>query len=308
MIPVNPLKCEWAVKETDWLGYWLTPRGLKPWKKKIDAILKMDRPRNATELRMFIGAVNYYRDMWPSRAHILQPLTDQSGLKKGAKLNWTPAMQMAFNKMRYLMAADALAAYPDHNKRFDIYTDASDFQLGAAIVQEGRIVAYYSRKLNKAQKNYTTMEKEMLAIVATLEEFRSMLLGANIHVWTDHKNLTFDTLKTQRVLRWRNKVEEFSPQLHYIEGPKNILADNLSRLQRLITPAQLAEGKNLVEPITDDEEDNELAFLQELEHSGILDNEIQDSLECYLNLPESDSPEQNPLSYAYIREKTTSRC
>ena len=300
---INPLKCEWAVKETDWLGYWLTPRGLKPWKKKIDAILKMDRPRNATELRMFIGAVNYYRDMWPSRAHILQPLTDQSGLKKGAPINWTPAMQMAFNKMRYLMAADALAAYPDHNKRFDIYTDASDLQLGAAIVQEGRIVAYYSRKLNKAQRNYTTMEKEMLAIVATLEEFRSMLLGANLHVWTDHKNLTFDTLKTQRVLRWRNKVEEYSPILHYIEGPKNILADNLSRLRRLVTPAQLAEGKRMVEPIADEEEDNELAFLQELDYSGILDSDIQDSFECYLNLPESENPEQNPLSYAYIREK-----
>ena len=97
----------------------------------------------------------------------------------------------------------------------------------------------------------------MLAIVATLEEFRSMLLGANIHMWTDHKNLTFVTLKTQHVLRWRNKVEEFSPTLHYIEGPKKILADNLSRLQRLVTPAQLAEGKSLVEPSTDDEEDNE---------------------------------------------------
>eukprot|EP00956_Cyclotella_meneghiniana_P006711 scaffold8908_cov51-Cyclotella_meneghiniana.AAC.1 len=113
---INPLKCEWAVKETDWLGYWLTPRGLKPWKKKIDAILHMDRPRTPKELRRFIGCVNYYRDMWPSRAHVLKPLTDKAGLKKGEKLNWTDEMQTAFDKMRLLLAADALAAYPDHNK------------------------------------------------------------------------------------------------------------------------------------------------------------------------------------------------
>jgi hypothetical protein len=79
---INQLKYEWAVKETDWLGYWLTPRGLKPWKKKIDPILHMDHPHNATELCMFIGCVNYYCDMWPSRARIVKPLTDQSGLKK----------------------------------------------------------------------------------------------------------------------------------------------------------------------------------------------------------------------------------
>ncbi len=95
----------------------------------------MDRPRNATELHMFIGCVNYYRDMWPSRAPILKPLTNQSGLKKRASIKWTDDMQQAFNKMHLLMAADALAAYLDHNKWFDIYTEASDFQLGACIIQ-----------------------------------------------------------------------------------------------------------------------------------------------------------------------------
>jgi hypothetical protein len=168
---INPLKCEWAIKETDWLGYCLTPRGLKPWKKKIDAILHTDHPRNVTELRMFIGCVNYYHDMWPSRAHILKPLINQSGLKKRAPIKWTDDMQQEFNKMRLLMAANALAAYPDHNKRFDVYTDASDFQLGACIIQERRQIAYFLQKLTKSQQNYTTMEKEMLSIVATLEEF-----------------------------------------------------------------------------------------------------------------------------------------
>ena len=301
---VNPLKCEWAVKETDWLGYWLTPRGLKPWKKKIDAILHMDRPRTSTDLRRFIGCVNFYRDMWPSRSHILAPLTACSGMKKNAILNWTPEMQQAFDKMRMLMAADALAAYPDHNKRFDIYTDSSDYQMGACIMQEGRPVAYYSKKLNSAQKNYTTTEKEMLSIVATLEEFRSMLLGACIHVYTDHKNLTFDDLKTQRVLRWRNKIEEYSPWLHYIEGEKNILADNLSRLLRLPTPSQIAEGKKLVEPavVSDDEDDDE-GFLASCEASGCLDEDIYNIFECYLNLPEIPDPAQNPLSFACIREQ-----
>ncbi len=86
---INPLKCEWAIKETERLGCWLTPRGLKTWKKKIDAILRMDCPCNATELRMLIGCINYYCDMWPSRAHVLKLLTDQSGLKKKTPIKWT---------------------------------------------------------------------------------------------------------------------------------------------------------------------------------------------------------------------------
>jgi hypothetical protein len=234
----------------------------------------MDCPCNATELRMFIGCINYYRNMWSSCAHILKTLTDQSGLKKKALIKWTNDMQKAFDKMRLLMAADALAAYPDHNKRFDIYTDASDLQLGACLIQEGRPVAYFSRKLTKSQQNYTTMEKDMLSIVATFEEFRGMLLGVDIHVFTDHKNLTFDTLKTQHLLCWRTKIEQFSLILHYIEDPRNILANNLSRLHRLVTPAQIAEGKKLVEPTEVSNEVEDEAYFLDQEYSGLYDENV----------------------------------
>ncbi len=88
----------------------------------------------------------------------------------------------------------------------------------------------------------------MLSIVATLKEFQGMLLGVSIHVFTDHKNLTFDTLKMQFMLRRLTQIEEFLPMLHYIEGPCKILPDNLSRLHFLVTLAQIAEGKKLTEP------------------------------------------------------------
>jgi hypothetical protein len=145
----------------------------------------------------------------------------------------------------------------------------------------------------------------MLSIVAVLEEFRSMLLGAEIHIHTDHKKITFNKdIKTQFVLRWHTKIEEFPPFVHYIEGEKNILADQLSRLEIFPSPAQLAKGKKLVEPaeVTDDEDEDESYFLEK-EFSGLYDQTIWDILECYLSLPETEQLENNPLSYPYIREK-----
>ena len=131
--------------------------------------------------------------MWPHRSEILAPLTAQTGApKKGEKQSpfvWTDAMQNAFDQMEALMAADVLCTYPNHNKPFNIYTDASNYQLGACIMQDGFPVAYYSKKLNSAQRNYATIDKVLPCVIATLQEFCSMLIGAEIHIYTDHKNI-----------------------------------------------------------------------------------------------------------------------
>ena len=155
---INSLKCEWAVQETDWLNYWLTPDGLKSWSKKIEAIVNMQRSQPAIELRTFLGMVTYFRKIWPRRAHILKPLTELSGLPKKTRIEWTPERAAAFDQMKAIVAHNILLAYPNHNEPLEIYTDASDYQLGAVVMQGCRPVACYSCKLNPAQRNYTTVK------------------------------------------------------------------------------------------------------------------------------------------------------
>jgi RNase H-like domain found in reverse transcriptase len=133
--------------------------------------------------------VNYYRDFWIRRSEILTPLTKLCSTT--AKWQWGKEQQDSFDFMKKNIAQEVQLSYPDFNKSFDINTDASDIQLGAAVIaQEGRPIAFYSRKLQSAQKRYTMTEREFLAIVETLKEFQNILLGQKITIFTDHQNLT----------------------------------------------------------------------------------------------------------------------
>ena len=137
----------------EFLGFWITPKGVKFWRKIIEPILEMSAPNTQTDVRAFIGAVSHYRSLWPRRAHVLAPVGQLTG--KG-KFIWEPIHQKYFDEMKAIIVADSINALPDYYIPFHVYTDASDLQLGAAIIQIAKQIAYYRKKITPAQKHYTT--------------------------------------------------------------------------------------------------------------------------------------------------------
>ena len=130
--------------------------------------------------------------MWQKCTELLAPLTALT--YKNVKYDWKDEHQKRFDAIKRVIGHEVLLSYPDFNAPFEIHTDASKLQLGAVISQKGKPIAFYSRKMNSAQHNYTTTYKELLSIVETLKEFRNILLGHQITVYTDHKNLTYKIL------------------------------------------------------------------------------------------------------------------
>jgi len=172
-LKVNMKKSFFARAELEYLGYWITRDGIQPTANKVHAITNIAPPKSQKELRRFIGMVNYYRDMWIRRSHVLAPLASLTS--KTSKWVWGEEQQKAFDTMKKIISLEALLAYPDFNEQFDIHTDASHTQLGAVISQNGKPIAFFSRKLRPEQTRYTTTERELLSILETLNEFWNIL-------------------------------------------------------------------------------------------------------------------------------------
>jgi hypothetical protein len=144
--------------------------------------------------------------------------TTRKNKNKKQPWRWDLIHQQAFNNIKAAIAKETVLAYPDFSKPFETFTDSSSMQLGAVITQDNRPIVFFSRKLSKMQQKYSVTEIELLAIVETLKEFKGMLWGQNIMVYTDHKNLTRDVLghTSDRVYQWRLLLEVFAPQIIYL--------------------------------------------------------------------------------------------
>ncbi len=188
--------------------------------------------------------VQYYHDLWARQSNMLAPLTSLVGVcgqtkstkDKGTKTvpwHWDKVHQRAFNQVKTTIAKDVVLAYLDYSKVFETYTDASSKQIGAVITQDNRPIAFFSWKLFNTQGKYSVTKIELLVIVETLKEFKGMLWGQSIKVFTDHANLMRGALgiNLDRVYQWRLLLEEYGPVIVYIEGIHNIMADAVSHLE-----------------------------------------------------------------------------
>lgn len=229
---INQRKSFWAVPEAEYLGFMITRMEIKPQAKKVEAILNIEPPKTHKQLRGFLGMVNFYKNVWPRRLVILYSLTTLTMKSKTKALEWTAGFQSAFEEIKTVMAQNTLLVYPKYGQSFDVHTDASNLQIGGVVSQDGKPIAFFSKKFNDAQTRYTTTDQELLAIVETLKNFRSMLLGQQLTIHTDHKYLTYPHTKfsSNRVLRQRLVIEEFGAEIVYFTGEKNVVADALSRL------------------------------------------------------------------------------
>lgn len=284
----NVRKCFFAKPELEYLGYWITRKGMQPQPKKVEAIMRIKEPTTRRQLRHFLGMVNYYRDMWRRRSHLLAPLTKLISDKE--KFHWGPEQQQAFDEIKQTMSKETLLSFPDFSKPFHIYTDASNYQLGAVITQDGKPLAFYSRKMNKAQQRYTTGEQELLSIVETLKEFRSLLLGQNIIVHTDHKNIIYGNLANDRIARWRLLLEEYGPEYVHIAGKDNIVADALSRLDsNEVATETLSQGHLCAHVISHTTRDETASF----------EGTAESIVECFTSSTDAEM-EQFPMHPALI--------
>ena len=158
-LKVNASKSFFGAHKFDYLGYHVTRDGVIPIPKKVKAIQALAVPKTRRQLRQFIGMINFYRDTWQKRSEILTPLTALTS--KNVKYDWKDKHQKCFDAIKCAIEHEVLLACPDFNAPFEIHTDASKLQLGAVISQKGKPIAFYSRKMNSAQQNYTTTEKEL---------------------------------------------------------------------------------------------------------------------------------------------------
>lgn len=286
-LTVNFDKCEFCKPSLSYLGFVVDQHGLRTDPDKVKAIVEYPAPRTTTEIKRFLGMAGWYRRFIPDFSSFVSPiLTLLKGKGKRQSVKWDPHAEESFQHIKQLLVSAPILSSPDYSKPFIIQTDASDVGLAAVLIQgEGddeKVIAYASRSVSSAEKNYSATEKECLAVLFGIDKYRPYVEGSKFTVVTDHYSLLW-LAKLQnpsgRLARWSLRLSQHVFDIVHRKGRFNVVPDALSR-----APAQISTLKVV-------DADREPWYLQLL-------NKIAAHAESYPNFKEEDG-----LIYKYVANK-----
>ncbi|KAI3715141.1 hypothetical protein L6452_22111 [Arctium lappa] len=227
-------KCEFWIREVHFLGHVVNEKGIHVDPVKIEAIKQWEAPKTPTEIRQFLGLADYYRRFIANFSKIAQPLTALT--QKDKKFIWGEKQDEAFQMLKHKLCNAPILALPEGTENFVVYCDASHQGLGCVLMQKDKVIAYASRQLKVHEKNYTTHDLELGAVVFALKIWRHYLYGTKCTIFTDHKSLQH--ILDQKMLnmtqrRWVELLNDYDCEIKYHPGKANIVADALSRKERV---------------------------------------------------------------------------
>lgn len=227
-------KCFFFQKELKFLGHVLGDGKIRPDDSKLEAIKNWPMIKTVKQAQSFLGLANYYRRFIPNFSKYTACMHDFVA----KKVPWGDLQQEMFLKVKEKLVSPPLLILPDPNNIYVVFTDASHYYMGAVLHQVNRhnilqgVVAYESRKFSGAELNYDTREKEFYSIIHALKKWKHYLMDKRFILYTDHHSLQFvlkQKLPTGRVIRWLDTLADYDMDIRYIQGPKNVVADCLSR-------------------------------------------------------------------------------
>ncbi|GJV93932.1 putative reverse transcriptase domain-containing protein [Tanacetum coccineum] len=226
-------KCEFWLSKVQFLGHVIDSEGIHVDPAKIEAIKDWASPKTPTEIRQFLGLAGYYRRFIEGFSKIARPMTKLT--QKSVKFEWGEKAEAAFQLLKQKLCSAPILALPEGSENFVVYCDASHKGLGAVLMQREKVIAYASRQLKVHEKNYTTHDLELGAVVFALKMWRHYLYGTKCVVFTDHKSLQHILDQKElnmRQRRWLELLSDYDCEIRYHPGKANVVADALSRKER----------------------------------------------------------------------------
>lgn len=256
-------KCDFYKEQIQYLGHIITKEGIVVDPEKIKTIMEWPTPKDVADIRYFMGLAGYYRQFVEGFSRIAYPITSLQ--KKGKVFKWTADCQRSFEQLKYLLTTAPVLSVADPEKEYVVCTDASKEGVGGVLMQEGKVIAYESRKLKEHEQKYSAYDLELTAVVHALKMWCHYLVGRKFLLMTDHHSLTSyfsqPTLNARQA-RWVDFLGGFDFEIKHLKGKENRVADALSRKVHCLYEIGISKGRSTLDKEIEEAAAQDQIYLQ----------------------------------------------